>query len=310
MDIKIITFLLSLLSLGACINETLDPCPPEPGNPPETGHVKIDLYVEKFRNASDDPLASREAAFNLRLQDICYYLYQGDRLIGQGVVNDLSAYSAPAYVFDFSSLAWGDYTLVAMSNCQAAGVLTGTGADRNEFMLHYPGADSTADFFTCVFPFTVNCNCEQTFEAALQRAHGVVRSRFVNLPGNITAAEVTLDRVYGQKTVCGDYGGDPIEATRHFRITPVTRAAAPDYVTGTFSTVAGQHSTYRLRLYAGDSAEPVFDRAIPDTLQIERNQLTEITTTFHTDAQEHIVSFEVTFDTGWDGTTEGSGQPQ
>lgn len=310
MDTKIITLLLCLLSLGGCINETLDACPPEPGNPPETGHAKINLYVEKFRNASADPLAAREDAFNLRLQDICYYLYQGDRLIGQGVADDLTPYSAPAYVFDFPSLAWGDYTLVAMSNCRAEGLLSGTGADRNEFMLHYPGADTTGDYFTCVFPFTVDCNCELSFDAALQRAHGVVRSRFVNLPGNITAAEVTLDRVYGQKTVCGDYGGDPVTATHRFGIAPVTRAAAPDYVIGTFPTVAGQHSTYRLKLYAGDSGEPVFDREIPDTLQIARNQLTEITTTFHTDAQEHIVSFEVTFDTGWDGAGEVSGEPQ
>lgn len=295
---KITAFLLILLSFASCIDEDLDPCPPE------TGNVKINLYVETFRNKSENPLASRESRFNQRVHYLCYYLYKGDSLIQHAVAENLAPETSPAYVLEWDNLDFGDYTLVAVSNCAAAGVLAGSGDTRADLVLHYPGADLTDDFFTCVFPFRVDCNCTAEWEAGLQRAHGVLRSRFVNLPAHVTAVEVSLDGVSGQKTVCGDYDGDPITVTRRYVVQPVAREGMPGYVLGTFPTQPGRQSVYRVKLYSAGSDTPVFDKEMVPAIQMIRNQLVDITATF---ANDGTFSFEVDLDTDWDGTVEGGG---
>lgn len=295
---KITVFLLSILFLASCINEDLDPCPPEQGN------IKVNLYVEQFQNKSDDPLASREAAFNQRLHYLCYYLYKGDTLVQHRIVDDLTPNTPPAYVFEWNNLDFGDYTLVAIGNCGAEGILEGSGDPRTNLILHYPGADTTDDFFSCIFPFRVDCNCTEELDAGLQRAHGVLRSRFVNLPANVTAIEVSLDGVSARKTVCGDYDGDPITVSKRYTVEPAVRANTPDYVLGTFPTQPGGQSVYHVRLYTAGSSTPVFDQDITGDIQIRRNQLVEIATTF---AKDGTFTFEIILDKDWEGTIIGGG---
>lgn len=295
---KILLFLSGFLLFASCINEDLDPCPPDKGD------VKINLYVEKFQNKSENPLASRETEFNRRLHYLCYYLYRGDSLLEYRVVDDLTLNTRPAYVFEWNGLEFGDYTLVVVGNCKAEGVLTGRGDLRTDLVLHYPGADTTDDFFTCTFPFRVDCSCTEEFDAGLQRVQGVVRSKFVNLPAGVTEIEVTVDGVYGRKTVCRDYDGEAIVVSRRYPVVPLVRAAAPDYVLGSFPTLAGNRSVYHVRLYAAGNEVPVFDRDITDALQIRRNQLVEITTTF---AEDGTFTFEIALDKDWSGSIEGGG---
>lgn len=295
---KITVFLLSILFLASCINEDLDPCPPEQGN------IKINLYVEQFQNKSEDPLASREAAFNQRLHYLCYYLYKGDTLMQQRIVDDLTPNTPPAYVFEWNNLDFGDYTLVVIGNTDAEGVLEGSGDTRSNLILHYPGVDTTDDFFSCTFPFRVDCNCTEELDAGLKRVHGVLSSRFVNLPANVTAIEVTLDGVSGRKTVCGDYDGDPITVTKRYAVRPTVDGALPAYVLGTFPTQPGRSSVYHVRLYTAGSDTPIFDKDITNDIQIRRNQLVEITTTF---AKDGTFTFEISLDKDWEGTISGGG---
>lgn len=295
---KIILFLSGILFFVSCINEDLEPCPPDQGN------VKINLYVEKFQNKSENPLASRETGFNLRLHYLCYYLYRGDSLIEHKIVDDLSLNTPPAYVFEWNGLDFGSYTLVVAGNCKAAGVLTGLGDPRTDLVIHYPGADTTDDFFTCVFPFRVDCSCTEEFDAGLQRMHGVVRSRFVNLPADVTEIEVSVDGVYGRKTICADYDGEAIVVTKRYPVLAQTRAAEPDYILGSFPNLPGRQSVYHVRLYTAGSDVPVFDQDITDTLPIRRNQLAEVTTTF---ADDGTFSFEIVLDKDWSGSINGGG---
>lgn len=298
MDTKLISFLFFLL-LCSCINDDLDECPPEVGN------IKINIYAEKFQNKSEDPLASREASFNTRLHHLYYYLYKGDKLLERGSVDDLSANTAPAYSFERSNLDFGDYTLLVLGNCKAAGVITGTGDNRNELILNYPGIDTTDDFFTCVFPFTVNCDCTQEYDAGLQRVHGVIRCNIVNLPENISDVEISINGLSGKKTVTGNYSGN-IEVSKRF---PVVNAKArtrnQSYVLGTFPTANGQQSAYRLKLYSYGSDVPILDKVIADTLTVQRNQLLDMTTTFDENGINGNIRFEILLGTEWDGSVDG-----
>lgn len=295
---KIALCLLLLLCLASCIDEDLAPCPPERGN------IRIHLYAEKFQNKSANPLAAREGRFSERIHSLCYYLYRGDSLIRHTVDEDLADATGAAYTLAWDHLDFGDYTLVAIGNGTAGGVLTGSGDPRTNLVLHYPGADTTDDFFFATFPFRVDCDCTEELEAGLQRAHGVLRSRFVNLPARVTAVEISLDGLAGRKTVCEAYDGDPIVATKRYAVATAAPEAAAGYLLGTFPTQPGRQSVYHLKLYTAGSDTPVFDQDITRTLQMIRNQLVEITVTFATDG---TFTFEVILDKDWEGSIDGGG---
>lgn len=294
---KITICLLLFLSLACCIDEDLAPCPPERGN------VKIDLYVEKFQNKSANPLASRESHFNERIHYLCYYLYKGDSLMQYTLVEDLAASTGPACSLAWDHLDFGDYTLVAVGNCGARGVLAGSGDPRTNLVLHYPGSDTTDDFFFASFPFRIDCDCTEELETGLLRAHGVLRSRFVNLPPQVTAVEISLDGLSGRKTVCGEYDGDPITVSKRYPVGSVAPESA-DYLLGTFPTQPGRQSVYHVKLYTAGSDTPIFDQDITRTLQMIRNQLVEITVTF---APDGTFTFDVILNKDWEGSINGGG---
>lgn len=298
MNTKIISLLLGIFFFTSCINEDLDPCPPTEGN------VRINLYVEKFQNKSQDPLASREAAFNKRLHYMCYYLYKGDTLLEHGIESDLTTRTAPAFVFERYGLDFGDYTLVIGGNCQATGILTGTGEKREELMFNYPLAGTLEDYFACVFPFTVNCDCTQEFDAGLQRVLGIVRCNFVNLPDDISEVEISLNGLTRKKAFTSDYAEES-EITKRFPVQRLLRSSNQSYLMGTFPTIAGKQTAYRLRLYSSDKDTPIFEQVMADTLRVTRNQLLDMTTTFDSNGIQGKIRFDVLLDKDWDGSVDG-----
>lgn len=298
MNTKIISLFLGIFFFTSCINEDLNPCPPTKGN------VKINLYVEKFQNKSLDPLVSREAAFNKRLHYMCYYLYKGDSLLEHGIESDLTTRTAPAFIFEHHDLDFGDYTLVIGGNCPTQGILTGTGLKREELMFNYPLTGSLEDYFACVFPFTVNCDCTQEYDAGLQRVLGVVRCNFVNLPDDISEVEISLNGLTCKKAFTSDYA-EETEITKHFPVHRSLRSSNQSYSMGTFPTIAGKRTAYRLRLYSSGKETPVFEQVMTDTLQVARNQLLELVTTFGADGIKGQNRFEVFLDKDWNGSVDG-----
>lgn len=69
---------LCLLSAMSCIEEKLDPCPPQ------GGEVTVALRVEKFQARPPYRPSDFEQEFGKRIHSLDYLLYADGQLIGQG----------------------------------------------------------------------------------------------------------------------------------------------------------------------------------------------------------------------------------
>lgn len=74
---------LCLLSATSCIEEKLDPCPPQGGS------VTVALRVEKFQARPSYRPSDFEQEFGKRIHSLDYLLYAGGQLVGQGRADDL-----------------------------------------------------------------------------------------------------------------------------------------------------------------------------------------------------------------------------
>lgn len=276
--------------LSGCIKEDLEPCP--------AGNVRIKLYVEKFQADPKEAFAEAEPHFGDRVGQLRYYLYKEGNIIEQGSLPDCSACRDSAYVFHRAGLDFGDYKLILVANGEND-VLTG---DANDWVLVYPGVDRTKDYLTASFPFTVNCNCELSFQTLLERMHGVIRYSFEQIPSDVTSLEMKITPVESRKHLEGGYEGTT-EVTKRVDLTAPGGAERVQVVIGTFPTPPGGHSAYYLSLYREGEATPAYSGRVTDTLTIVRNQLLDIKTRF----DQMQPSFEVKVNSRWDGSLPAGG---
>lgn len=292
--------LLCLLSAVSCIKEDLDACPPEGGS------VAVTIRVEKFRTRP--PYAPEDLEENVaaRIHSLNYMLYANGRLLEQGRLDDMQAAEGNTYVYRHDPLPFGAYRLVFVANVTAR-MMTGNPDAPENYYIVYQGEGKGDDHLRADLPFEVTCPCSNAFETVLQRVHGVTRFRFEQIPPEITSIEVSLDEV-GQRT---PLAGEPdLPCTVAKRVALADWASRTDgaFTLGTFSTLPGARTSWRLKLYAGDETVPVYDRMVTDTLRIERNQLLELTTRFKEDDFRGDIDFSVDVDTDWDGSNEGGGE--
>lgn len=294
MNIKLnfLGLLAFITLLSSCIKEGEVECPT----------IRIRFYAEKFQNKSQNPLDDREQKFCDRINHVRYYLYKENQLIEEQVIDKMDNTASDCFTLQYDNLDHGNYELVVVGNSTKA-ALTGDPFQSSNLLITYSGCSDTEDYFSAVFPFTVNSNESKEYEVGLLRAHGVVRYTFLNMPENITDFEVFMTNVGLEKWITSDYK-NVVEATQRFRISPSTRQETTDmgYVIGTFPTATDQRSAFTLNLYSDGAESPYFSRMISDTLSVTRNQLLDIVTTFN----DGNVSFEVILDNDWNGSLPGA----
>lgn len=110
---------LCLLSATSCIEEKLDPCPPQGGS------VTVALRVEKFQARPSYRPSDFEQEFGKRIHSLDYLLYADGQLIGQGRADDLQTAVGRDYLFRMGTLPFGTYRLAFVANA-AARMMTGT----------------------------------------------------------------------------------------------------------------------------------------------------------------------------------------
>lgn len=291
-NIKIIgVILLSLFILSGCIKDGQEDCP--------DGTVRLNLYAEKFRNRSQNPLDDREPVFNNIISHLRYYLYRDDILREQGLVTNFTKSSADHYAFDFTGLEYGNYKMVIVANSSKT-ALSGDYALADNLVITYPGALETEDFFTAVFPFTVNSSDPAEYEVGLLRTQGVIRYTFKNMPANISDIEMVMRNVCSEKWVTGDYK-KTCEASRRYIIPLLRQTTTEDYIVGAFPNLIDQKAAYYLNIYRNRESEPYLRQLITDTLTVIRNQLLDIAVTFN----NGNLDFEIDMDSKWDGSSSG-----
>lgn len=170
----------------------------------------------------------------------------------------------------------------------------------------YQGEKNGDDHFRADVPFEVTCPCRNEFEAVLQRVHGITRFRFENIPAQIASVEVVLDNVGQRMPLCGE-PDQGCEVSKRVTAAQLRTRAAGSFTLGTFCTLPGERTSWRLRLYGEDDA-PLYDRVVTDTLRIECNQLIELTARFKEGDFQEEIEFSVNVDTTWDGANEGGGE--
>ena len=300
-NLSCIPFAFSCLLLSAsCIEEKLDACPPQGGN------VAVTLRVERFQTRPPYRPSDLEPEFAERIHSLDYLLYAEGRLIGQGRADDIRAADGNSYLFRLDTLPFGNYRLAFAANA-APRMMTGTTDAPELRYIVYQGEKGADDHFRADLPFEVTCPCRNEFEAVLRRVYGVTRFRFENLPAEIASVEVSLDNVGERMPLCGD-PDRPCEVARRIPVTDMVARADGTYTLGTFCTLPGMKTAWRLKLYNDDGPSPVYDRMVTDTLNIECNQLTELTARFKEGGLREEIEFSVDVDTTWDGSNEGGGE--
>lgn len=290
---------LCLLSAMSCIEEKLDPCPPQ------GGEVTVALRVEKFQARPPYRPSDFEQEFGKRIHSLDYLLYAGGQLVGQGRADDLHTASGGDYLFRMGTLPFGTYRLAFVANA-AARMMTGTTDAPEARYIVYQGEKNGDDHFRADVPFEVTCPCRNEFEAVLQRVHGITRFRFENIPARIASVEVVLDNVGQRMPLCGE-PDQGCEVSKRVTAAQLRARAAGSFTLGTFCTLPGERTSWRLRLYGEDDA-PLYDRVVTDTLRIECNQLIDLTARFEEGDFRGEIEFSVNVDTTWDGANEGGGE--
>ncbi|MDU1891670.1 MAG: FimB/Mfa2 family fimbrial subunit [Dysgonomonas sp.] len=292
-NIRIIGILLLIAFFSSCVKDGENPCPP-------AGSVKVDFFVERFRNQSENPLDDREDDFQSRVNHLRYYIYKDGDLYDQGMISNFTKAASPSHTFQFTGLDYGNYNMVVVANC-TKNALSGDPVYADNLLLTFPGCADTEDFFTAVFPFSVQSDEVKEYEVGLLRTHGVIRYTFENLPDDITDMEVVMKNVYQQKWVTGDYK-ETCEALQRYTIVPLVKQAVDDeYIIGTFPTPADERSTYYLNMYKAGEETPYISQMITDDLVIRRNQLLDIAVKFN----DGYLSFEIDMDSDWNGSSSG-----
>ena len=289
---------LCLLSAASCIEEKLDACPPEGGS------VTVALRVEKFRTRPPYRPSDLEPDFAARIHSLDYLLYADGRLIGQGRAEDLGTADGGSYLFRCGTLPFGAYRLAFAANTEPR-MMAGENDAPERCYIAYQGENGD-DHFRADVPFEVTCPCRNEFEAVLGRVHGVTRFRFENMPEEIASVEVSLDQVGERMPLCGD-PDRPCEVVRRIPVAGLAARASGSYTLGTFSTLPGVKTAWRLKLYTYDASAPIYDRVVTDTLRIECNQLTELTARFREGDFRGEIDFSVDVDSAWDGSNDGGG---
>lgn len=285
--IKIAGILLLMIVVSGCVKDGLDECP--------EGNVRLNLFVEKFRNKSQNPLDDREDNFTDRVNHLRYYLYRDNVLRQQGIITKFTKATSPSYTFDLTNLEYGDYQMVVVANSNKT-ALSGDAALSKNLLLTFPGCADTEDYFTSVFPFSVNSNETNEYDVGLLRTHGVIRYTFKNMPSDISDIEVVMRNVSNEKWITGDYMNS-YEASRKYVLIPLAKqSAAEDYVIGTFPSLKGERSAYYLNMYRNNEDTPYLKQMITDTLTVVRNQLLDIAVTFN----QGELSFEIDLDSKWE----------
>lgn len=300
MLIYIPVMLLCLASAVSCIEEDLDACPPEGGG------VAVTLRAEKFQTRPPYGPDDFERSFGRRVHSLHYLLYADGRLIEQGTLPDVQAAGGETYVFRHDPLPFGTYRVVFVANA-TAGMMAGNPEVPENYYVIYQGEGKGDDHFRADLPFEVTCPCSNEFEAVLQRIHGVARFRFERVPAEITAIEVSLDQV-GERIPLAGEPDRSCTAEKRVAVADWATRSDGEFTLGTFSTMPGSRSSWRLKLYGEDKTVPVYDRLVTDTLRIERNQLLDLTTRFTEDDFRGDIDFSVDVDTTWDGSNEGGGE--
>lgn len=288
--------LLCLLAAVSCVEEDLDACPPEGGG------VKVVLRVEKFRTQPPYGPEELEESFAQRIHSLRYLLYDGRRLIEQGDLEQMRSADDGSYIFRHDLLPFGAYRLAFVANT-TAGMMSGTTDSPENRFIVYQGENAGDDHFRAYLPFEVTCPCSNEFETVLQRVHGVTRFRFEHVPASISAIEVSLDNV-GERTPLNGEPDRACEVVKRVQTADLKARDAGSFTLGTFSTLPGRKSSWRMKLYSRGDATPVYERLVTDTLRIERNQLLDLSVRF-TDRQ---IEYSVDVDPSWDGSNDGGGE--
>ena len=239
---------LCLLSATSCIEEKLDPCPPQGGS------VTVALRVEKFQARPSYRPSDFEQEFGKRIHSLDYLLYAGGQLVGQGRADDLHTASGGDYLFRIDTLPFGTYRLAFVANVTPR-MMTGTMDAPEARYIVYQGEKNGDDHFRADVPFEVTCPCRNEFEAVLQRVHGITRFRFENIPARIASVEVVLDNVGQRMPLCGE-PDLACEVSKRIPAAQLRTRPAGSFTLGTFCTLPGVRTSWRLRLYGGGGAPP------------------------------------------------------
>lgn len=286
--------LCCLLSTTACIEEDLDACPSEGGG------VTVTLRAEKFRTRPPYGASDFEEVFTQRIRSLDYQLYADGRLLEQGrlaVTGD-----GGSYLFHHDILPFGSYRICFAANTEP-GRITGDVSAPERSYIPFLGEPKDEDYFRADLPFDVTCPYRNEFETVLRRVHGVTRFRFDGIPAEVTAVEVSLDKVGERMPLSGDPDRSCLVAKR-ISVADLETRSEGSFLLGTFPTLPGMRSAWRLKLYGKDAAVPIYDRLVTDTLRIESNQLLELRSRFN----EGGIEFSVDVDTTWDGSNESGGE--
>jgi len=296
-NVTLIGLLLLIFALPGCdMKDGVDECP--------AGDVRLHFYVEKFRNKSQNALDDREDIFGDIVTHFRYFLYKDGTLHKQGIIDNFQATTGNNYTLDFTDLDYGNYEMVVVANSTHT-ALSGDAAQSANLVVKYPGSMDTEDYFSAVYPFSVNSDKTMEYDVGLSRMQGVIRYNFRNMPADITAMEIAIENVTSEKWITGDYKTS-YQALRTYDIIPV-RQTGDDirnsaYIMGTFPTLEGEYATYHLNLFRDGESIPYRSERISDNLTVARNQLLDLLVTFNADGS---FKFEVLLDNEWGGSNPG-----
>ncbi len=283
----------------SCIRESIDPCP-------QGGGVEVTLRAEKFQAMAPYGPTDIEADFASRIHSLDYLLYdENGRLLERGSADDLPAASGDSYLMRHAALPFGSYRLVLAANT-AERMMSGSPASPEDFYIVYQGERNGDDHFRAVLSLEVTCPCINRFETVLQRVHGVTRFRFENIPSEVRVVEVSLDNVGARIPLSGE-PDIPCVVTKRMEVSELSASSGGSFTLGTFATLPGKRSAWRLKLYGTDETVPLYERLITDTLRIESNRLIDLSTRFDAADFNAEVEFRVEVDATWDGSNEGGG---
>lgn len=267
------------------------------------GECRIQVYVEKFQSQAGLSIPENsEAQFNTRIQTLSYYLYRDGSLYQSGEIPGVASITAQTYLFSRADMLPGRYELVLLGNTHDNMPQM---RDAGSAELTYPGYDRTADYFMDRFEFTVSDAENHEYITQLKRVHGFVRFNFLNLPADATSVEVQLDELTSHSYINGTYDGDYL-FTRLLPATELQSTATNTFTSSvmTFPTMAGQQTSWRVRLYRDGETTPYYDNLIRNDLQVVRNQLLDLTMDFGTGDGTGDFTFSVGLDSEWDSWHE------